>query len=264
MIPLETKMNNKDLFHDVMHSTVFYTENLKQDKQFLTIKLGTCSKEAIWAREAWIMFNPKYQSNIDVSMIAYKIYFITPTYSINFYLISQCDDKKLFVHLANYDDYCYIRSNSKFIISKNNRGISGASISERYCFINIIYTKQMNNVKNSEFFVSYPIIKVNTDTDMANIIGLYPALSEATIHKIKIKKEIINKIQHTEFCIKSECAIDTLFESIEQSGLINKMAYIKNKNKIIEHVKSDSTNDLDMEEDEMQIRITIKPKIKLP
>ena len=152
--------SDKAGFKGVTYNDTMYLNNDDEDK-YIEFKitdqpLQSQKNKLIVNKELWLLFTPKYPTQNNIKIIAFKLIFLSNNYPIELYLILTVNfNKKLLMHITNSSEYCYIRSNNKFLISRTNRSVGGDEIGNVYSHINVIYTNVNNNINNSEF---YPVI----------------------------------------------------------------------------------------------------------
>lgn len=240
-------------FKGVTYNNVHYLNNTSEDEEYVTFKISDVSQiiprgqnisnKLIINRELWLAFNPIYSTkNITSQIIAIKLIFLSKKYPIELFLIMTVkSNKKLLIHITNSHEYCYIRSNNKFLISRTNRGVEGNALSEIYSHINVIYSGVDNNVKNSAFFPSLINTQETYDnsSEFALALTLYPSLAQSQINQLKFKKEILynlftNHKVDNPLCYHSECGIDVLLERLNDSGILTTIRSVNTTSNEIE------------------------------
>lgn len=259
-IKLEEYFSQVNGFKGITYNNILYLNNEDDEDDYVSLKIAETSQNIPKTsksinnininKELWLMFNPKSPTKTNTSaIIAIKLDFLSNKYPIELYLILTVNfNKKLFIHITNSSEFCYIRSNNKFLISRTNRGVSATSITDVYSHYNIIYTGIDSNINNSAF---YPSILNNTPTydntsELSIALSIYPSIIQSQINQLKIKKEVLynvfnNHRVNTPLCYQSECILENLLEKLAESGILTT---IKKCNEIDNKINNETKKEI--------------------
>lgn len=229
-------------FKSITLNKINYLNNDDLDENHLTFKISDnfVFKPKIINdinKDLWLMFIPKYPlKGISNTMIVIKLIFLGK-YSIEVYLLlTVTNSNKLFLHITNVNDYYYIRSNNKFLISTTDRGVEPSSIADIYSHYHMIYTNNNNSISNVDFFPSIQGVKGTFDntSELSIALSIYPNIATAQINEFKMKKEILYNIiknnKDNTLCYHSECLLDLLLDRLNESGILTKINTLNKSN----------------------------------